>query len=129
MANQVTAAFTVPNGLPIEISVSCDGIVSFDILVSQLTSGKWVPLGPLTPPAGTIVHGVPTVFSLAPLASGQTDLLTIPFVETSVAAGDPVSTIVTITVGGKVKGKVKTPPVTPGDDQGAKDTIFVELEA
>jgi hypothetical protein len=129
MANQVTPAFAVPSGTPIQVSVSCDGIVSFDILVSQLMNGKWVAQPPLTPPPGAIVHGTPATFNLPPLSQGQTDLLTIPFVETSVASGDTVSTVITIVAGGQVQGKVRTPPVAPSDSQAAQDTLFIELEA
>ena len=131
MASQVTAAFAVPNGTPIQVSVSCDGIVAFNIFVSKLIGGQWVPQPALTPPQGATVHGTtnPVSFTLPALAPNDTALLTIPFVETSVTSGQPVSTTVAITAAGQNEGNVTTSPVTPTDGQAGKDTLFIELEA
>ena len=127
MASQVTAAFAVPNGALIEVSVSCDGIVAFNILVSKLIGGQWVAQAPLA--QSVVVHGTPASFTLPALAAGDTVLLTVPYVETSVTSGQPVSTTITITAAGKTEGKVTTSPVTPTDGQAGKDTLFIELEA
>jgi hypothetical protein len=124
-----TPAFKVPAGQAIQMTMKCDGIAVFNIFLSELVGGAWVPRPAITPAGGAAVHAGSTPFNVPALTAGQTFLLTIPLLMTPIASGGSVSTTATIIVGGTLEGKVSTPPVQPNDNQAASITMFIELEA